>query len=289
MGKLKLDFVREKFELEGYKLLSLDYTNGKIKLDYSCPKGHKHSMRFDNFRAGKRCPTCMRVVKPSIEYIREKMLQEGYVLITDKYVNNRQKLDYICKNKHIHHVSWSEWYSANSRCPYCSKNAKIKIEDIRESMIKEGYTLLSKEYINAHTHLEYICPNDHTNKITWSNWNSKRKFGCPQCSTRISKQEKEIQEFLLENNIYFVSNDRTVLINNTTNRPLELDLWFPDRMKAIEFNGEYWHNRNETVKLDLIKQRLCDKLNIDLLIVWFKDYIENKEGMLFNILEFINK
>ena len=46
MGKkLTIEFVRESFEAEGYELLTEEYIGSKQKLDYICPKGHKHSIR----------------------------------------------------------------------------------------------------------------------------------------------------------------------------------------------------------------------------------------------------
>jgi len=44
MKKLTIEFVRESFAKEGYTLLSKVYTNNSTKLDYICPKGHRHSI-----------------------------------------------------------------------------------------------------------------------------------------------------------------------------------------------------------------------------------------------------
>jgi len=50
--------IRKSFESEGYKLLTKEYKNSKQKLEYICPKGHKHSMRWNNWQQGQRCPNC---------------------------------------------------------------------------------------------------------------------------------------------------------------------------------------------------------------------------------------
>lgn len=228
----------------------------------------------------------MGVPKPPIEFVKASFEAEGYILLDNIYINNHTKLNYVCPQGHGHSIIWSSWQQGK-RCPYCNNNARIKIEDVKESMLKENYILLSNKYINAHTHLKYMCPKGHINKMTWSNWNHKRKFRCPQCIGKISKQEEEIQKFLLANNVDFISNDKTVLVNPLTNKALELDLWFSNKNKAIEFNGEYWHNKNERMRVDIIKQKLCVELGIELLIIFFKDYVENKERELSKILEFI--
>ena len=48
MRKLTYEFVKEQFEKEGYTLLSEKYINCFTKLDYICPKGHKHSISWEN-------------------------------------------------------------------------------------------------------------------------------------------------------------------------------------------------------------------------------------------------
>jgi hypothetical protein len=60
-GKPDINVIREYFSNYGYKLLSTKYVNDSAKLEYECPVGHKHSMRWGNFRHGKRCPSCGRI------------------------------------------------------------------------------------------------------------------------------------------------------------------------------------------------------------------------------------
>ncbi len=56
--KLNYQFVKEQFENEGYELLSKKYINTHTKLDYSCPKGHKHSITLAHFQNSRRCFYC---------------------------------------------------------------------------------------------------------------------------------------------------------------------------------------------------------------------------------------
>ena len=56
---------------------------------------------------------------------------------------------------------------------------KLTYEFVKSQFEKEGYTLLSKEYINSDTKLDYRCPNKHKHSITWSNW--KSGWRCPTC------------------------------------------------------------------------------------------------------------
>jgi len=60
-GKPGIKIIKKFFEAEGYELLSNNYVNDGGKLLYKCPVGHIYSMRWGNFRYGKRCPECDRV------------------------------------------------------------------------------------------------------------------------------------------------------------------------------------------------------------------------------------
>ena len=44
---------------------------------------------------------------------------------------------------------------------------KKTIQEVREYINNEGYTLLSDEYINCNQELEIICPNGHNIKMSW--------------------------------------------------------------------------------------------------------------------------
>jgi len=225
--------------------------------------------------------------KLSLEYVRKEFLKEGYTLLSDVYKNNKQKLRYKCPYDHIHSVCWDAWSHMGRRCAVCSGNAKLTIEKVLKSFEKEGYKLISKKYVNAHTKLKYICPNNHKGSMSWSNWNNKKKFRCPKCSNKISKQEKIISNFLRGLNINIKTNDRNILLNPVTRRNLELDIWLPDMNKAIEFNGNYWHSDPVRKKCDRIKKKLCEELDIDLLVITYEEWVENKEKCKSEIIKFI--
>jgi len=88
-------------------------------------------------------------------------------------------------------------------------------------------------------------------------------------------------------NIDYIPNDRTVIKNPKTERGLELDIWFPSLNKAIEFNGEYWHSLKSRFERDILKKKLCLDKNINLLVILYKEWINNKENILEKIKEFV--
>ncbi len=55
---ITLEFIREQFELEGYQLIGKEYIDAHMKLDYICPRGHRHSIIWNNWKTGSRCKYC---------------------------------------------------------------------------------------------------------------------------------------------------------------------------------------------------------------------------------------
>lgn len=122
--------------------------------------------------------------KITIDYIKKDFSKEGYKLLTKKYVNNNQKLIYICTNNHKHYISWRDWKSKGRRCPFCNigklgANIRLTYKFVNEQFEKEGYKLLSEKYKNAHQKLSYICKNNHKGNITWNDW--KTGYRCRRC------------------------------------------------------------------------------------------------------------
>lgn len=64
---------------------------------------------------------------------------------------------------------------------------------IRQELLKEGYTLLSKTYINSRTKILVECPKRDRYSVTWNDWRSS-KARCPICQE--FKGEKKLRKIL---------------------------------------------------------------------------------------------
>lgn len=60
-GKPSIEEIQSIFKVEKYTLLSKKYVNAHTKLDYICSEGHTHSISFNNWQSGYRCPICYRL------------------------------------------------------------------------------------------------------------------------------------------------------------------------------------------------------------------------------------
>lgn len=80
--------------------------------------------------------------------------------------------------------------------------------------------------------------------------------------------ETEIIEFISDNSISMVSNNRTLLSGK------ELDIFIPSLNLAIECNGSYWHSElnGRDNKYHLSKTTECNKVGIRLMHIWEHDW-----------------
>lgn len=140
-AKLNIEFIRTEFVKEGYILLTTVYENAQQKLEYICPRGHKHSVTWSNWSSKnkRRCPYCVGKNKLTIEHIKSEFAKEGYILLTTEYENNRQKLEYICPRGHRGFISWHSWNSkVKRRCPKCNDSHVSKWEKTIRKFLSES-------------------------------------------------------------------------------------------------------------------------------------------------------
>ena len=116
--KHTIKFIRKQFEAEGYILLSGEYIDNKTLLEYICPKGDYGTIKWNNFQQGQRCAKCKHNKKLTIKFIKKEFKKEGYVLLTNKYINAKQKLKYICPTGHKWDITWDKWQQGK-RCKKC--------------------------------------------------------------------------------------------------------------------------------------------------------------------------
>ena len=225
----------------------------------------------------------------SCNFIKEQYTKVKYKFLSKKYINCRTKNTVECPEGHQYDATYSS-FQQGYRCPICCikirrKKQKHSYEYIKEQFAEEGYKLLSKEYKNVHTKLLIQCHEGHQYDVTYGNFQQGQR--CPVCwkLDSYSRSEKECLNVVKQlTNEIIIENDRTQIINPKTNYFLELDMWIPSLKKAIEFNGEYYHKHRKYEDNQKVKQ--CKEKDIDLLIIKYQDWINNREEQIEKIRGF---
>ena len=109
---------------------------------------------------------------------------------------------------------------------------------------------------------------------------------CHSCykSLSTSKYEDEIADYIST----FYSGE---LVRNSRNiiSPLELDLYYPEKKIAIEFNGDYWHNESRvTYNYHYNKFKKCFDSGIILVSIFEHEWLSNKESIKDYLIDLFN-
>ena len=109
---------------------------------------------------------------------------------------------------------------------------------------------------------------------------------CHSCykSLSTSKYEDEIAYYI--STFYFGE-----LIRNSRNiiSPLELDLYYPEKKIAVEFNGDYWHNESMvTFDYHHNKFKKCFDSGIILVSIFEHEWLPNKDSIKDYLIDLFN-
>jgi very-short-patch-repair endonuclease len=274
--KYTIEQVRDAFEKAGYVLFSKEYKDAHSKLEYECNWHHTHEIRWSDFRRGERCPSCSPSRKKTIEEIRKVFEERGCTLLSNVYTNNCTKLDYLCHNGHEHQITWRDFQSKRkyNGCPYCAQTKPPTIEEVRLFFEQKECKLLSTEYINAHSNLQYVCPKEHARCTTWTNFYHLEE-GCGLCNER--KNQKKLGEILRsiffdevrpEDNLEFLGLQRVDFSVRVFNLAFEYD--GAQHYKVVKwFGGEVGLLYRQ--ELDRRKENLCKERGYTLIRVVYNE------------------
>jgi len=153
----------------------------KIKETAMNEHGHKHS----------------RQKHINVENLKIRFKNRGYIPLFEKYINNREYLEYICekhRDKGILKISYSN-FDKGRGCKYCgAENRKssrriYNIYTIRKEFKERGYTLNSNIFTSLDENLFYTCdkhPNYGEQSVTYYGF-KKATHNCKECYAENSK------------------------------------------------------------------------------------------------------
>jgi len=280
--------TQKQFEKEVYDLVKDEYiilgeykgTDTKIEMAHiKC--GNTYMVTPYHFINKRRCPFCSGHMQKNTEIFK----QEVFNLVGDEYevlgeyIKSSEKI----KIKHICGFEYevlSNNFSRGNKCPFCSGLMKKTTEQFKEevySLVNNEYEVFG-EYINTETKIEMAhikCGNKYSVKP--ANFLSGKR--CPFCKS--SKCEKQISDYLKENNINYISQYKFDDCKNIFKLPFDFAIFDKDDnlICLIEYDGEQHFeirnftknksknesNFNKTKINDKIKNDYCKANNITLI------------------------
>lgn len=170
--------------------LSKRYINCITHLKWKCKEGHTWKAKPNNIKHGKWCPQCSinKMFKYSIEDMQQLAKKHGGKCLSKKYINNITELKWQCKHGHTWETKPVQVRRGNW-CPQCAGVKPDTIKDMQKLAKKYKGKCLSKEYINANTHLEFECKEGHR----WLSMPRNVKEGrwCKKCYWGVSLKDAQ--------------------------------------------------------------------------------------------------
>jgi GNAT superfamily N-acetyltransferase len=162
---LTIEFVVAEMAKKGWAVKNTEYKGSQKALEVICSKGHETTITWNNFQRGQGCRFCVGNFKYSYEEVFDSFAKEGCQLLSKKYINNLDPLDFIC---HCGKRGKTSYYNfkEGSRCRSCankkiSKALTVPSEKITAFVESNGCELI--EIFHKQTgnkkrkHIRYIC------------------------------------------------------------------------------------------------------------------------------------
>lgn len=194
MEKFTYDFVVNYYKNHNCTLLESTYHGVNQLMRYKYDKcGHDDICKFAYFKAVKRhkCKQCHKTSR--YEYAKKCFANHGYILLEPTYNNTTVSMQYQCHCGNISKISLSN-LEKDDKCMGCIKCAgreKYTIDYVREFFKKHDCELLSTEYINSKTPLQFRCQCGNIGRINFNNFHRpSRHKCCRECWKKTFSKEK---------------------------------------------------------------------------------------------------
>lgn len=208
---------------------------------------------------------------------------------SNEYVGAEFTYDFKCKQGHLFKRRYGN-LTQNKSCPVCKLQSrsyynKLNLKHWAEYCNNKNITVISKEYKNARTALQFEC-NVCGCQFHNSPCNIKAGSGCPKCNNGTSKVEEAVRDiFESKFNKRFPTARPEFMKNPETKMNLELDGYCKELKLAFEYDGEFHYKDNpyrrgdleNRVKLDNLKDTLCKNSGVKLIRIPYteKNNLEN--------------
>lgn len=276
------------------------------EFQYNCNKNHINTIRIASFINKKNkikdytelCPICVKkkVTDEKLIVLQAKVLHNNHTILS--YENNKN-ITYECGNCFSINKTTSVNLFRKTSTKFCNKcqndKFKLKYENIKERVEKKGMKLLLEEteYENNKQLLPIICICGKEYKLKL--FDIERGRHCIFCKN--GKSEELCRTIFQELTGKKFINSRPKWLNG-----LELDGYNKELKMAWEYNGkqhylyvpEYFHRNNieefhSQQERDKRKIMLCEKNEVNLLVIPYKFTFNDKTNLEIFIKKFLEK
>lgn len=137
--------------------------------------------------------------KITYELVKSEFDERGYILLSNRYIDNSHKLQYICPkhvNKGVLETTFGNFTKGNG-CPHCSGRVRKTQEEYEaELAIKKPMIRAVGRYVSLKTKIEHMCT------VCGYHWNVlpdnmlHMPNGCPKCGKRAKLNKQEVVDRL---------------------------------------------------------------------------------------------
>lgn len=272
-----------------------EYTGRANKIRCKCKKcGHIWEPPADRLMCGHGCPKCAgKIKRTNEEFLEELKRINPNIEILNKYIKHEEKL--LCRCK----TCGNEWSTTprillkGCGCPPCSikiraeKNTHTHTEFINSLYNVNPNIEILEKYKNARTKIKCRCKKC---GYEWSAVPGNLLFGSGCLKCNMSKGENQIEMFLKNNGIDYVSQKKYKGLVGVGGGLLSYDFYLPIQNVLIEYQGQF-HDGSTTQNFqteeqlkqqqehDNRKREYAKSHNIKLLEIWYYDF-DNIENIL---------
>jgi len=211
------EYVHNYFKSQGCELLSKKYVNAMTKMSYICSCGNHSEIKFNTFKNGTRCKRCGNkkssdMQRYSYEYVHNYFEEQNCTLLDESYIDSKTKMKYICSCGEKSEIIFNSFKNGH-RCKSCgyknrSMPTKHSFEYIKAYFEEQNCKLLSKEYFDKDSLLEYICSCGIASKISFNNFrNGHRCISCGAKKTgeKLRHTYSEVYDYFKDNGCVLLS------------------------------------------------------------------------------------
>lgn len=297
----KKSFIEKARKIHGdkYDYSKVKYVKNDIKVTLICHIHGEFEITPNAHLNGQGCKKCgIERVHNAQRKTKERFIEEAKKIHGDKYdyskVEYKNTNDKVCIICPKHGEFWQSplKHLYGRGCRKCGREFAAQLQSLTtETFIEKAkkihgnkYDYSKTEYRGYEEKVKIICPIHGEFEQTPDS--HLQGSGCRQCSSRLSKNEDEIYNFIgdLIGKENVLKSVRDILRNHS-----EIDIFIPSKNIGIEYNGCRWHSEQfgKGKYYHLNKTDECYKNGIRLIQIFEDEYIDKKELILNKIKHII--